>query len=84
MKMDFLYVGLNLNIIIHEKNVRKMHVVWMLLQKQGGLNIQIVRLCCLPPPSKFLAACLYVKIIKHLGPVTWSEVVHECIMLVIS
>jgi len=27
MKMDFLYVGLNLNIIIHEKNVRKMHVV---------------------------------------------------------
>ena len=48
MKIDFLFLGSNLNIII-QKNARKMHVLQMKLQKQADLSM--LRLdCCLPPP----------------------------------
>jgi len=29
MKMDFLFAGFNLNIIIRKKSTRKMHALWM-------------------------------------------------------
>jgi len=35
IKMIFLFLGLNLNIII-QKYARKMHVLWMKLQKQAA------------------------------------------------
>jgi len=30
-----------------------MHVLWIMLQKQGAMNILMLRLdCCLPPPTR--------------------------------
>jgi len=31
MKMEFLFAGFNLNIIIQKKSAGKMHVLWMVL-----------------------------------------------------
>jgi len=31
MKMDFVFTGLNLNIIIHKKKFQKSHILWMTL-----------------------------------------------------
>jgi len=38
MKIDFAYVGLNLNIIIQKKWDRKMHVLWIILLKTRGIK----------------------------------------------
>jgi len=39
MKADFVFACLNLNTIVHERNERQMHGLWMMFQKQGALNI---------------------------------------------
>jgi len=41
-----------------------MHISWLMLQKQGALNNQMLRLgFCLPSLSKFLATCLVADLI---------------------
>ena len=37
MKIDFVFAGLNLNIVT-EKNARKMHVLWIMLVKTRGIK----------------------------------------------
>jgi len=49
-KMDYVFAGLKLNILL-KKSARKIHFSWMMLRKQRALNNQMLRLgCCLPPP----------------------------------
>ena len=68
-KMDYVFAGLKLNILL-KKSARKMHFSWMMLRKQRALNNQMLRLgCCLSPPpyqNSWLRACseLYVALIR--------------------
>jgi len=39
VKADSLAAGLNLNTVFQEKNARKMHLLRIMLQKQGASNI---------------------------------------------
>jgi len=59
MKIDFLFTGLNLNIIIRKKSTRKMHVLWIMLAKTMGIKYFNVETWMLfTPLSKFLATRL--------------------------
>ena len=53
MKIDFVFADLNLSIIIQKEAPEKCMFHGHCLQKQGALNISMLRLgCCLPPPIK--------------------------------
>jgi len=41
MKIDFLFAGLNLNIMIQKKSARKMHVLWITILKTRGINFNV-------------------------------------------
>jgi len=59
MKIDFLFTGLNLNIIIRKKSTRKMHILWIMLAKTMGIKYFNVETWMLfAPLSKFLATRL--------------------------
>jgi len=56
-KICFLFAGINMTHI--QKKAPKRHILWMMLQKTKGIEIQMLRLrCCLPPLLKFLATRL--------------------------
>ena len=38
MNIDIVFSGLNLNIVIEQKNARKMHDLWMMLVKIRGIK----------------------------------------------
>jgi len=53
MIIDFVFADLNLNIIIQKEAPGKCMFHGHCLQKQGALNISMLRLgCCLPPSIK--------------------------------
>ena len=78
MKIDFVFAGLNLNIIIQRKCARKMHVLWIMLVNTRGIKYFNVETWMLfAPLSKFLATRLISTIwivTSHTNPTLslWS------------